>query len=150
MDYRLLLEDEKFQEAIKYIHEKFSETETPKSTPEENGTIFLDNNKIPWDARIHSSNKKFTKNGSWVKRRGVPQDIYDKVMTEIKTPVPYEETPSEKELNAGVIALALGRNSITSEQIIEACHTLNKKGIEEVFNDPACFVEFVELLNLEI
>jgi len=39
---------------------------------------------LPWDERIHSSNRKKTAKGVWVRRRGVADDIFNAVVSELK------------------------------------------------------------------
>lgn len=44
----------------------------------------VDVNNLPWDARIHSSNGKKSKDGSWQKRRGVQEQEVQKVEAELR------------------------------------------------------------------
>lgn len=48
--------------------------------------IELDTDGVPWDERIHSSNKKRTKNGQgvWQKKRGVDDKLHADVTAELK------------------------------------------------------------------
>lgn len=64
----------------------------------------LDINGLPWDERIHSSNRKKNKDGSWQKRRGVDEEVVKEVAGELmaetapEMPVTQEvqvETPVE-------------------------------------------------------
>lgn len=43
----------------------------------------VDSKGTPWDARIHSESKATVADGSWRKRRGVSDDIFNAVMTEL-------------------------------------------------------------------
>jgi hypothetical protein len=45
----------------------------------------VDAEGLPWDARIHSSNKKKTDKGFWVKRRNVEETVYNQVVAEIRS-----------------------------------------------------------------
>lgn len=45
----------------------------------------FDSEGLPWDERIHASSRRQTKNGAWVKRRGIEQSTYDAVVLELKT-----------------------------------------------------------------
>lgn len=47
------------------------------------GNVDIDADGLPWDARIHSSNKKKTTKGVWVTRRGVDDAVYYQVRTEL-------------------------------------------------------------------
>lgn len=40
---------------------------------------------LPWDERIHSSNKQKTDKGKWRKRRGITDELWDRVVAEIRT-----------------------------------------------------------------
>lgn len=64
----------------------------------------LDTDGVPWDARIHSSNLKKSKDGRWMKRRGVDASLYKEVTKElqdsmgrlndtVEEPTPVVETP---------------------------------------------------------
>lgn len=44
----------------------------------------VDADGLPWDARIHSSNKKKTAKGVWVARRNVDDATYEKVVAELR------------------------------------------------------------------
>jgi len=44
----------------------------------------LDKDGLPWDARIHSSNKKMKADGSWTRRRGVDDVEFDRVKAELR------------------------------------------------------------------
>lgn len=39
---------------------------------------------IPWDERIHASTKTTNKDGTWTRRRNTPDEVFDKVMAELK------------------------------------------------------------------
>lgn len=43
-----------------------------------------DKDGIPWDERIHASTKTTNKDGTWTRRRNTPDDVFDKVMAELK------------------------------------------------------------------
>lgn len=57
----------------------FGTPSTPTGAPER------DKDGIPWDERIHSSSKKTNADGTWTRRRNTPDDVFDKVMAELKT-----------------------------------------------------------------
>lgn len=44
----------------------------------------LDKNGLPWDERIHSSNKAFVADGTWRKRRGVDEALVAQVEAELR------------------------------------------------------------------
>lgn len=69
--------------------------------------VELDSNGVPWDQGIHSSGKTFMKSGPrsgwWVKRKGVPEDVYLAKTAELKeqhaevagaSPAEQEEAPA--------------------------------------------------------
>ena len=45
----------------------------------------LDGDGVPWDARIHSSNKQLTKGGAWRKMRNVNEAEYQRITAELKS-----------------------------------------------------------------
>lgn len=69
---------------------EMAETDAPPTT---------DKNGLPWDERIHSSNKALNADGTWRRRRGVDDDTVAQVEAELKgedAPEPgAEEQPSE-------------------------------------------------------
>lgn len=56
----------------------FGNPSTPTGAPER------DKDGIPWDDRIHTSTKTTNKDGTWTRRRNTPDDVFDKVMAELK------------------------------------------------------------------
>lgn len=48
------------------------------------GSVELDTDGLPWDARIHSSSKAKTTKGKWKKRKNLPEGEYERVMQELK------------------------------------------------------------------
>jgi hypothetical protein len=46
--------------------------------------VELDNNGIPWDARIHSTSKAKTADGNWRKLRNLDTNVFDLVMCELE------------------------------------------------------------------
>lgn len=56
----------------------------------------IDKDGLPWDERIHSSNKKMTAKGIWTRRRGISDAEFDQISGELKAagetnvpPAPY-------------------------------------------------------------
>lgn len=58
------------------------EDEEEDDVPDVTGVI--DKNGLPWDERIHSSNRKQSAKGIWVKRKGVDQATVDTVTAELR------------------------------------------------------------------
>lgn len=48
----------------------------------------LDADGLPWDERIHSSNKKFKADGRWTKRKNVDETTYNGVLGELRSRFP--------------------------------------------------------------
>ena len=48
----------------------------------------LDSNGLPWDERIHAGTKSKNQDGSWKKRKGVPEDVMDAVTAELRALYP--------------------------------------------------------------
>jgi NACalpha-BTF3-like transcription factor len=44
----------------------------------------LDSDGLPWDARIHSSNKKYKADGTWTRRRGITDIEFDTIKAELR------------------------------------------------------------------
>lgn len=106
--------------------------ETPSDSPIQTD---FDSKGTPWDARIHSESKATVADGSWRKRRGVSDDVFNQVMAELHAgnddapppppadepegndeqvpvpPAPTEETPSEPEPAASAPAAGEARTS---------------------------------------
>lgn len=51
------------------------------------GGVQLDADGVPWDAEIHSSNRKLTDKGIWTKRRGVDDALYRNKTAALKATV---------------------------------------------------------------
>lgn len=62
----------------------------------------LDAEGLPWDERIHSSNRKRSANGVWMKRRGLNQLVEQKVRAELRETYPEPETPAKRTLREAV------------------------------------------------
>lgn len=59
---------------------------TPAANPA--GTVDLDKNGLPWDARIHASTKSKTKDGAWTKLRGFNDEAkYNAIVAELRAAV---------------------------------------------------------------
>lgn len=54
----------------------------------------LDADGLPWDGRIHSSNKKFTAAGKWWGRKGVAADVTASVIEELRRVQAIPATPA--------------------------------------------------------
>jgi len=67
------------------------ETQAPEPT-----LAGFDAQGLPWDERIHSSSKKFTREGNWARRRNVADDVVAQVESELqnaKTVVCLDDGP---------------------------------------------------------
>jgi hypothetical protein len=47
-------------------------------------TTQLDSAGVPWDERIHSSSRGTVVNGTWKKRKNLPDEVYEQVMAELR------------------------------------------------------------------
>jgi len=60
----------------------------------------VDADGLPWDARIHSSNRKLAASGKWCRRKNVADGMYNRIMGEIlaaqeaPAPPPAQEAPA--------------------------------------------------------
>ena len=59
----------------------------------EEEAVELDSDGVPWDERIHSSNRKMTKKGVWTRQRGIDPSYFDEVYAELKTGVAIPSLP---------------------------------------------------------
>lgn len=48
------------------------------------GNVLVDKNGLPWDERIHSSNREQTDKGEWRKKRGASPDLIAQVTAQLK------------------------------------------------------------------
>lgn len=65
-----------------------------KSVKSVNDVLTVDKEGLPWDERIHSSNHQMTAKGVWQRRRGITDEEYNRVKTELLAPItlsPIEE-----------------------------------------------------------
>ncbi len=63
---------------------EFEQTQAPEPEPEQTQGVETDSDGLPWDHRIHASTKTKTKSGQWKKRRGVDDEEFDRIVTELK------------------------------------------------------------------
>lgn len=71
-------------------------TPTSQPLPQEpvaNANADVDVNGVPWDERIHAKTKTKVKDGSWKRKRGVADSLYDSVIAEITTGQSQETAP---------------------------------------------------------
>lgn len=106
MKFDISIKDATFEEVqdiiAKIAGENWIASVSPAPEDDDDGEVSandvtgkLDSEGLPWDERIHSSNKKTTAKGVWVKRRGVDQQTYDAVVAELKNPAPaVQELPA--------------------------------------------------------
>lgn len=74
-----------------------------------NTALELDADGVPWDERIHSSNKKQTGKGVWQKKKGVDKDEHARITVELKlanAPVDDNIVTTETPAPAGGIPAA--------------------------------------------
>jgi len=76
-------------------------TATSSASPSD---VDLDAEGLPWDGRIHSSNRKRSANGVWMKRRALNQLVEQKVRAELRETYPVPETPAKRTLREAVAA----------------------------------------------
>jgi hypothetical protein len=61
--------------------------ESIESVKSVNNVLTLDKEGLPWDERIHSSNHQMTAKGVWQRRRGITDEEYNRVKTELLAPI---------------------------------------------------------------
>lgn len=74
--------------------EQTEPVESVKSVKSVNDVLTVDKEGLPWDERIHSSNHQMTAKGVWQRRRGITDEEYNRVKTELLAPItlsPIEE-----------------------------------------------------------
>lgn len=64
-------------------------------------TSDVDSRGLPWDSRIHSSNKEKGKDGVWRRRRGVSEEVEAQVEAELRgqVPAPAKQVPPFGSMN---------------------------------------------------
>ena len=62
----------------------YSATPEPVQDAPPNPVPDTDSRGFPWDARLHSSNKKFNRDGSWMWRRGLDKNNIPTIEAELK------------------------------------------------------------------
>lgn len=72
------------------------QTEQEEQSSTDDVTGVFDKDGLPWDERIHSSNKKMTAKGVWTRKRGVQDSLVEQVEAELRgNAVPtYAPTPA--------------------------------------------------------
>ena len=70
-----------------------SESADDDDTPATEG-VELDKNGIPWDERIHAGTKTKTAKGVWKRKKGVDDDTFNSVTTQLKAAVTNGDTPA--------------------------------------------------------
>lgn len=99
-------------------------------------TCQLDKDGLPWDERIHSSNRKFDSKGGWWRRRGVSDELVAQVEAQLRgTPlvetkeVPPPPPPVVEPENpmgpfiafVGRTMAAIGGKTLTQAQVDQVC-----------------------------
>ena len=89
-----LTADELLKIAKVLTDESTVSVEQTKSVKSVNDVLTVDKEGLPWDERIHSSNHQMTAKGVWQRRRGITDEEYNRVKTELLAPItlsPIEE-----------------------------------------------------------
>lgn len=71
-----------------------TEQDSVSDVPDQACVQSTDKDGLPWDERIHSSNRKMTAKGFWQKRKGLAEGVYDQVKAEILGTVTTSEEPN--------------------------------------------------------
>jgi len=116
--------------------------------------VELDNNGIPWDARIHSTSKAKTADGNWRKVRNLDPSVYDLVMCELELgrdviapPPPAADIapppPAAAAVNAptfpefiGKIGAAMSAGKLTTEIINAAIVAVGFTTVADIAKNP--------------
>lgn len=77
------------------------ETELPETYADDKGAQY-DANNLPWDERIHSSNRAKNADGTWRRRRGVDDVRFELIMDELRGEVAPSEAPKPQSESATV------------------------------------------------
>lgn len=89
-----LTADELLKIAKVLIDEPVVSVEQTEPVESVNNVLTLDKEGLPWDERIHSSNHQMTAKGVWQRRRGITDEEYNRVKTELLAPITL--SPVEK------------------------------------------------------
>lgn len=110
------------------------ERETTKEEPIEEKPELLkevtsetDAEGLPWDERIHSSNKKLKSDGSWWRKKGISEDYYDEIKAEILGNVQTEmqQTPAVSTGDSFIPPVAVTPEPVQTQTTQSAQNTFN-------------------------
>ena len=146
--------------AMQNIERAISESETPTvQSPEQfpfydeyndgdlpvESTASVDAEGLPWDERIHSSNRKMTAKGVWVRRRGSQDFEYDAVKNELlgqtaPAPVAPVAAPAPvRDYNALVARISAGiaGKTINIATITQMNASIGVTNLPDIVNSPS-------------
>lgn len=124
-------------------------------------TVVLDEEGLPWDERIHSSNHKMTQNGIWVKRKGIDVDERRKIINELKnTPEPEPEPVLEEngvepvaanpEINLSDLMAHITKNNLELDVVTQACASAGLSNLAELAGSPQLVPNVAEYLGMQL
>lgn len=138
------------------LAEEFFEQLTPAAAPVNMGVV-LDNDGLPWDARIHSSKKTKTPDGKWRLMRGVNPETVQVVKNELRAtmnlpPAPVKTAgvavavpppPPTGNVAAALFAAlvnkvtaALGAHKLTQVQLVQVCQSVGLANLPAAASRP--------------
>lgn len=115
----------------------------------EDEVVCFDKEGLPWDERIHSSNKKLTAKGVWQRRKNIEDSYYESIknillgVTPVETqvaPVVEEVIETPQTVEAPVVAPAVVSTPVTPISVVEEpavpvdCTVLYQEMFEKVKN----------------
>lgn len=146
-DTKALIDGEQILPALTPTEDDEEEETAPMTTPATPVSmgVVLDNDGLPWDARIHSSKKTKTPDGKWRLMRGVNLETVQVVKNELRAtmnlppaPVktagvamPVPPPPASANVSAALFAAlvnkvtaALGAQKLTQAQLVQVCQSV--------------------------
>ena len=128
--------------------------------------IERDRRGLPWDARIHSSNRAKIADGSWRMRRGITDALVASVTKELREswgmplpvestppPPPVESTPPPPPANPDDVKnliMATTRLGIPPEKVAEACQSVGLPGVPGLIARPDLAMAVAMILGVTI
>lgn len=109
----------------------------------EDEVVYFDKEGLPWDERIHSSNKKLTAKGVWQRRKNIEDSYYESIKNELLGVTPAETPVApvvEEVVETPVVAPAVVSTPVTPISVVEEpavpvdCTVLYQEMFEKVKN----------------
>lgn len=173
MKFTLTIETDTLEDLNGFLNQPTTSREVDVTVPEEPApspsltdvtleepltTATIDNAGVPWDARIHSASKAMNADGSWRKRRGVDDAMYQAILAELQPVAPPVEPATEitvPEPSADftgedimkIIGSAVQSGTITVTYIPDLCAECGLAQLTDILEDNDALVKVIGKLR---